>query len=91
MLKPQEARILGEALNVEPAYLMCLEGGEMLPEEVDLLANWRALPEKDRKEYSRRISALALVYKEPVPDERLTGFPAPEAKAKPKKARNVVK
>lgn len=87
LLKPQEARILGKALNSDPAYLMCLEGGEMLPEEVDLLSNWRALPEKDRRDYSRRISALALVYKEPVADERVKGFRAPEAK--PKKRRTV--
>ena len=87
LLKPQEARILGKALNCDPAYLMCLEGGEMLPEEVELLSNWRALPEKDRREYSRRISALALVYKEPVPDERLHGFRAPEAKTSSKKVR----
>lgn len=88
LLKPQEARILGKALNVEPSYLMCLEGGEMLPEETELLSNYRALPEKDRKDYSRRIAALALLYKEPVADERLKGFRAPEAKSK--KRRNTV-
>lgn len=89
LLKPQEARILGKALKVDPAYLMCLEGGEMLPEETELLSNWRALPEKDRRDYSRRIAALALVYKEPVADERLKGFRAPESRQKAKK-RHVV-
>lgn len=85
LLKPREARILGKALDADPAYLMCLEGDDMLPDEVELLRNYRALPEKERKAYSRRIGALALVYKEPVPDEKLVGFRAPEAKTKKKR------
>ena len=84
LLKPRDAQILGKALNADPAYLMCLEGGEMLPEEVEFLHNWRALPEKDRRDYARRIAVLALAHKEPVPDERLKGFRAPVSR-KPKR------
>lgn len=82
--RTREAQILGKALDVDPAYLLCLEGEDMQPEEVELLRNYRALPEKDRKEYSRRIGAMALMYREPVADERLGAF----AK-KPKKKRQV--
>lgn len=82
---PQEALILGRALGVSPAYLMCLEGDEMSKEELQLLTDWRALPERDRKEYARRISALALVYKDAVPDERLEKFASPTSRTTPAK------
>jgi hypothetical protein len=45
---------------------------DMTPQERDLMRNFRALPEKDRNEYSRRIEVLAMAYREPVPDERLS-------------------
>ncbi len=58
----------------------------MTPQENQLLRDFRALPENDRADYSRRIGVLAMAYKEPVPDERLhsSGF----AK-KPKKGRSA--
>lgn len=78
---PQEALILGKALGVAPAYIMCLEGDEMSKEELQLLSDWRALPERDRKDYARRIAALALVYKDAVPDERLEKFASPPSRS----------
>lgn len=73
--KPQDALILGQALGVAASHLMCLEGEEeMLPEESDLLRNWRALPENERNAYARRIQALALVYRDAVPDEKVEHF-----------------
>lgn len=74
MLGVKEALAVGPLLGVEPAYLLCADAGdgEMTTQEAQLLRDFRALPEKDRNEYSRRIGALALVYREPVPDERLS-------------------
>jgi transcriptional regulator with XRE-family HTH domain len=71
LLKPREALRLAEALGVTAAYLLCVEGGEMTQEEVNLLRNWRALPENERNQYARRIEVLALAYREPVADERV--------------------
>jgi len=72
-LGTEEALVLAPVLDVEPAFLLCAEGGdEMTKQENDLLRDFRALPEKDRNAYARRISVLAMAYKEPVPDERLS-------------------
>lgn len=83
-MKSKEALVLAKALGVEPSYLLCVdgeEGGEMTPQETLLLRNFRALPEKDRNAYARRIETLALMYREPVPDERLgVEWTAPTAK-----------
>lgn len=70
----QEALALGGVLGVQPAFLLCVDVGEaeMTQQEIELLRNYRALPERDRAEYSRRIEVLAMAYKEPVPDERLS-------------------
>jgi len=70
-----EALALRTVLGVSPAHLLCVdtEEGDMTPQEVELLQNFRALPERDRNDYSRRIGVLALAYKEPVPDEKLSG------------------
>ena len=84
-MKPQEALILAEALGVAASHLMCLDGeGEMLPEESELLRNWRALPENERNSYARRIQALALVYRDAVPDDKLEHLSAKSAAKKPK-------
>ena len=74
MIGVDEALALYRALGVQPSYLLCVdvEDGEMTPQEISLLRNYRALPEKDRNDYSRRIEVLALAYREPVPDERLS-------------------
>ena len=82
----EEALALGPALGVEPAHLLCVDigGGEMTEQETRLLRNFRALPEKDRNDYGRRIEVLAQVYREPVPDERLSpNWTAPKPPAKP--------
>jgi len=75
---PREVLILSKALGKDPAYLMCLEGGEMTLEERELLNSWRTLPESERMSYLRRIQTLALMYKDPVADERLEGWAAPK-------------
>lgn len=80
----EEALALAAELGVEPAFLLCVEGGgEMTRQEHELLRDFRALPEKDRNAYARRIGVLAMAYKEPVPDEKLS--PAWDAtKTKPR-------
>jgi transcriptional regulator with XRE-family HTH domain len=74
MIGVEEALALYRALGVQPSYLLCVdvEEDDMTPQETALLRNYRALPEKDRNDYSRRIEVLALAYMEPVPDERLS-------------------
>ena len=73
-LGTQEALALYGVLGVQPSHLLCvdIEEGDMTAQEIELLKDYRALPERDRNEYSRRIQVLALAYKEPVPDERLS-------------------
>lgn len=72
MIGVKEALALYSVLGVQPAHLLCVdvEEGDMTPQEINVLRNFRALPEKDRNDYDRRLQALALVYVEPVPDER---------------------
>ena len=74
MIGPQEALAIAPILGVQPAHLLCVdvEEGEMTAQEMELLRNFRALPENDRAAYSRRIEVLALAYREPVPDEKLS-------------------
>ena len=75
MLPVKEALAVAPVLGVEPSYLLCADAtgeGEMTMQEIQLLRDFRALPEKDRNAYSRRIEVLALAYREPVPDERLS-------------------
>ena len=73
MLGVEEALALAPILGVQPSHLLCVdvEEGDLTQQEQDLLRNFRALPENERSAYSRRISVLALAYKEPVPDEKL--------------------
>lgn len=73
MIGVREALALHSVLGVQPSHLLCvdIEEGEMTPQEMELLRNFRALPEKDRADYARRIGVLALAYREPVPDEKL--------------------
>lgn len=81
----QEALALSGVLSVQPSHLLCVDVGEedMTPQETELLRNFRALPERDRNDYARRIEVLALAYREPVPDERL---PSPTRKGNPRRA-----
>lgn len=71
LLKQREAIALAPVLGVNAAWLLCVEGTEMTAEELELLRNWRALPENERRQYARRIEVLALAYREPVADERV--------------------
>ena len=88
-MKSQEALVLGQALGVEPSFLLCVdreEEGDMTPQEQQLLRNFRALPENERGAYARRIEVLALAYREPVPDERLgDSWTSPTAKGRRRK------
>jgi transcriptional regulator with XRE-family HTH domain len=81
-----EALAIGQALEVNPSYLLCVETdeGDMTAQEQELLRNFRALPENERGSYARRISVLALAYKEPVGDERI-----PESFTSPKRRKRV--
>lgn len=55
-LGPEEAMILYRHLGVSPSYLLCVDvEGDMTKQEEELLRNYRALPERDRNDYSRRI------------------------------------
>lgn len=70
----KEALALGKILGVNASHLLCIDGedGEMTQQEAELLRNYRALPENERGAYARRIEVLAMAYKEPVPDEKLS-------------------
>lgn len=74
MIGVREALALHSVLGVQPSHLLCVDVGDedMTPQEVELLRNFRALPENERSSYSRRIAVLAMAYKEPVGDERLS-------------------
>lgn len=77
--KPDQIIKLASALGESPAYLGCLDiGDDMTEEEQRLIRNFRALPEKDRKDYARRIESIALLYKEPTPDEKLAAWSTKE-------------
>lgn len=78
---PQEANVLAAALGCDAAWLMCLQQS-FSRQELDLLRNFRALPERDRNDYQRRIEVLALAYRDPVADERLEGWDSSKLKAK---------
>jgi transcriptional regulator with XRE-family HTH domain len=81
---PKEAVLLASKLNCSAAYLMCLDQ-DMTKQEQELLRNFRALPEKDRNSYARRIGALAIIYVEPLPDEREPKASAIRLPYKPRK------
>lgn len=74
MIGVEEALALRGPLSVKAAHLLCVdtEEGDMTAQEENLLKNFRALPERDRNDYDRRIEVLALAYREPVADERLS-------------------
>jgi transcriptional regulator with XRE-family HTH domain len=71
----EEAQILGKLYNVPAFYILCLEEDTDVvlidPTERQLMRDFRALPERDRMDYVRRIGALAVAYRDPVPDEKV--------------------
>lgn len=91
MLGPKESLALSAVLGVTPSHLLCVDvqEDEMTPQELELLRDFRALPERDRNEYSRRIQVLALAYREPVPDERLSALVRKGAPLKRKSRKNT--
>jgi transcriptional regulator with XRE-family HTH domain len=74
MIGTAEALAVYRVLGVQPSYLLCvdIEEGDMTPQEIELLKDFRTLPANERQAYARRIQVLALAYREPVPDERLS-------------------
>jgi transcriptional regulator with XRE-family HTH domain len=70
----EEAQILGKLYDVPAFYILCLEEDTDVvlidPIERQLMRDFRALPERDRMDYVRRIGALAVAYRDPVPDEK---------------------
>ena len=81
---PAEVNTLAQALGVDAAWLMCLQT-VFTSQAIEMMRNWMALPDKERNDYFRRIEVLALAYREPVPDEKLTGeWSAKKKKVKPK-------
>ena len=86
---PEEILKLAAVLGESAAYLMCLDSGEDVNEEEQkLLRNWRALPEKDRNDYARRIASMALIYKDAMPDEKLRGWSVKDKAAAVKPAKS---
>lgn len=80
LAKPGEIRVLAKFYGASAAYLGCLdvEEDEVTQDEMDLLRNYRKLPENERRSYLRRIAALAMIHSDPLPDERLPkAFTAP--------------
>ena len=71
MPKPQEIVTLAKALHRRPAYLMALEDNQLpiSPLEEKLVKNWRTLPEGERMQHFRTIEALAMTYRDAVPDQ----------------------
>lgn len=83
---PAEANTLAVVLGVDAAHLMCLQQ-VFSSQAIELMRNWSALPENERMQYFRRIEVMALAYREPVPDEKLSpdvrrGAPRHKVKAR---------
>lgn len=70
---PIEAVAIAKATGDSAAYLLCVaEEDELKKQELELLRNFRTLNEKDRNDYARRIATMAMMNRDPVPDERLS-------------------
>lgn len=84
---PEEAILLAEALGESPAHILCLDDDmpALSKLEAELIRNMRILPENERDQYAERIAALALAYKKPVPDKRVSAT-AYNSKKRPKTA-----
>lgn len=73
---PETVALLAEILGRRPAYMMCMEDKQ----EEALVRNWRTLSEKDRMEIFRKLEALAMANRDPVPDYKVEHM---SAKGKP--------
>lgn len=79
-----EAVAIAKATGESAAYLLCVAGeDEMTKQELELLRNFRALDEKDRNSYARRIATIAMMHREPVPDEKLSSAWSAKTPTKP--------
>lgn len=88
---PSEAAVLGKALGEKPSYLMGLDDSQVQMNKLEesLVRNWRALSEKDRMEFFRKLETAALQNRDPVSDartHRATGK-APGSAPTPKRVR----
>lgn len=83
-----EAKALAKAYKTTAAHILCLDDDNpvLSPAEKEHIKNLRALPENERNGYIRRVAAVALAYREPVADERVTYAKVPKA-SKRKEAR----
>lgn len=85
---PLEILVLAQALQADPAYLLCVDSQKPANEmnglhddELRLIRAFRRLPMDDRAQYLKRLEALARIYADPVADERLpAAFHAPKHK-----------
>lgn len=84
---PEEAILLAEAMGESPAHILCLDDDmpALSKLEAELIRNMRILPENERAQYAERIAALAMAYKKPVPDKRVSAT-AYNSKKRPKPA-----
>ena len=79
----EESQLLANLYGVPSSFILCLDSDDMIllnKAEQQLIRDYRALPERDRADYARRIGALASIYREPVADER-AAYPALPGKA----------
>lgn len=76
---PAEAMILAKALRVRPSYLLAVDDIQLpiSQQEELLIRNWRTLTERDRMDIFRKIQAMALSSRDPVPNATVEKhFPA---------------
>ena len=70
LLSQQEAVILAQPLGTRPAYLMAVDDVQtrISTQEETLVRNWRTLPESSRMKFFREIEAMAMTYRDPMPE-----------------------
>jgi transcriptional regulator with XRE-family HTH domain len=84
MAGPEEAVILAKALGKRTAYLMAVDDVQ-LPisvQEEALIKNWRTLNERDRMDLFRKVEALAMANRDPVPNQRVEETFGPTERAR---------
>lgn len=84
-----EALAIAKATGDSAAHLLCVaEEDELKKQELNLLRDFRTLNEKDRNAYARRIATMAIINRDPLPDEKLPpAWKAPKPSApKPKQS-----
>ncbi len=83
------ATILAGVFGCSVAHILCLDDGQPIlsAAEAELVTALRVLPATEREAYARRITTLALAYREPVPDETIVqkGYSSPVKRKSPAK------